>query len=63
MSALECQQKCQENQKCEYFTWNSGLGPGRWNRNNGNTCWLKKDKGAVRRSNKESGKISGPKEC
>jgi len=63
LSALDCQQKCQENPKCEYFTWNAGTGPGRWNKKNKNTCWLKKNKGNVRRSSKDSGKISGKKEC
>ena len=63
LSALDCQQKCQENPKCEYFTWNSGTGPGRWNKKNENTCWLKKNKGNVRRSIKDAGKISGKKEC
>jgi len=63
LSALVCQQKCQENPKCEYFTWNAGTGPGRWNKKNRNTCWLKKNKGNVRRSSKDAGKISGKKEC
>ena len=63
LSALDCQQKCHENPKCEYFTWNAGTGPGRWNTKNRNTCWLKKNKGNVRRSSKDAGKISGKKEC
>merc|ERR1712018_1048295 len=62
-SAYECQQKCQWDPRCEYFTWNSGSGPGRWNKNNKNTCWLKRNKGKVMRRNKDSGKISGPKKC
>jgi len=64
-SAEECQQKCQENDKCEFFTWNSGTGSGRWNKKMKNTCWLKKEiknylKDCGRRCD---GRVSGPKFC
>ena len=48
---------------CEYFVWNSGTGPGKWNKKMKNTCWLKKKKGDVRRRKTDAGKISGPKKC
>merc|ERR1719450_1234840 len=41
-SAYECQRECQNNEDCQFFTWNSGTGPGNWNKKNANTCWLKK---------------------
>jgi len=63
MSAYECQKKCENDYWCEYFTWNSGTGPGRWNKKNANTCWLKRDKGKVTRRSKDAGKISGPGKC
>jgi len=63
MSAYECQKKCEQIPICQYFTWNSGTGPGRWNKKNENTCWLKTNKAKVMRRNKDSGKISGPKKC
>jgi len=62
-SAYDCQKECQRWAGCEYFTWNSGTGPGRWNKKNANTCWLKRDKVKVMQRNKDSGKISGPREC
>jgi len=65
LSAEECQQKCQENEDCEAFTWNSGTGPGRWNKNMKHTCWLKKNTGKVMTDcgRKCTGRISGPKFC
>ena len=64
-SPLDCQNLCFEHPECNFFTWNSGTGPGKWNKKNKNTCWLKSDAGKIlencgRRCN---GKISGPKNC
>ena len=65
LSAVECQQKCQQNPECLFFTWNSGTGPGRWNQRMKNTCWLKKSKVNVMRDCGRSctGRVSGPKDC
>jgi len=64
-SAYECQRECQNNEECEFFTWNSGTGPGKWNKKNANTCWLKKGLGTVKADcgKKCDGKVSGPKNC
>merc|ERR1711963_454417 len=64
-SAEECQLECQANTDCEAFTWNSGTGPGRWNKRMKNTCWLKKAKGKVMKDcgKRCTGRVSGPKFC
>jgi len=64
-SAYECQRECQNNEDCQFFTWNSGTGPGNWNKKNANTCWLKKGLGTVKVDcgKKCDGKVSGPKNC
>ena len=36
--------KCREVKNCNSFIWNSGKGPGKKNKKNRNTCWLKKNK-------------------
>ena len=64
-SATECQQKCQENSDCLFFTWNSGTGGGSWNTKMKNTCWLKKEKDEVEKDcgRNCAGRVSGPKDC
>ena len=64
-SATECQQKCQENPDCLFFTWNSGTGGGSWNTKMKNTCWLKKEKDEVEKDCgiRCTGRVSGPKDC
>ena len=39
-----CMIKCREVKNCNSFIWNSGKGPGKKNKKNRNTCWLKKNK-------------------
>jgi len=64
-SAEECQLECQANTECQFFTWNSGTGPGRWNKRMKNTCWLKKEKVKVLKDcgKRCTGRVSGPKFC
>ena len=64
-SATECQEKCQENPDCLFFTWNSGTGGGSWNTKMKNTCWLKKEKVVVQKDCGRScaGRVSRPKDC
>ena len=64
-SALDCQVQCQENPDCEYFTWNSGTGGGKWNKKNANTCWLKSTQGNIKMNcgKKCTGRTSGAKFC
>jgi len=64
-SALDCQVQCQENPDCEYFTWNSGTGGGKWNKKNANTCWLKSTQGNIKMhcGKKCTGRTSGAKFC
>jgi len=64
-SATECQQKCQENPDCLFFTWNSGTAGGSWNTKMKNTCWLKKEKDEVLKDCgiRCAGRVSGPKDC
>jgi len=64
-SSKECQKECQEHPKCNFFTWNAGTGPGRWNKKNKYTCWLKTESGRVQENceRKCNGNISGPKSC
>ena len=54
-SAEKCQQKCQENPECMFFTWNSDK----------NQCILKSEKRNVRSNcgKQCEGKVSGPKNC
>ena len=51
ISALACQEKCQDNIYCAYWTWDTTYK---------NACWKKTDKGPV---NPASGLTSGPKFC
>ena len=62
---LDCQKKCQGNLECNYFTWNSGTGPGKWNKKNKNSCFLQKDNGNTLKNcgRRCNGSISGPKIC
>ena len=64
-SAEACQLECQANAECLFFTWNSGTGPGRWNKRMKNTCWLKKEKKNVLKDcgKRCTGRVSGPKFC
>ena len=55
MRAADCQQRCVENDACNFWTWNSP----RFRRKK-NTCWLKAGKGDIR---SKTGKVSGPKIC
>ena len=55
MSAANCQQECQKDKDCRFWTWNSPNF-----RKKKNTCWLKAGKGEERTV---SGKISGPRIC
>ena len=54
-TAKECQQRCQSNNQCYYFTWSSATST-----KNPNTCWLKK---SIKESQSAEDKISGPKYC
>ena len=55
MSAKDCQKECQNDNDCQFWTWNSPNVP-----KNKNTCWLKAGKVQLRA---KSGKISGPRTC
>jgi len=54
-SAEDCQQECQENSECLFFTWNQDK----------NQCTLKKEKGKAKTNcgKQCTGKVSGPKNC
>ena len=56
-SALECQEKCQENDLCRFWTWGTASHP---NINVSNICYLKNIKNNVTENNFT---ISGPKNC
>ena len=55
MSADDCQQKCIEDNDCQFWTWNSPQF-----RRKKNTCWLKAGRGEKMA---KRGKTSGPRIC
>ena len=52
-SAEDCQELCQDTERCVWFVWNY---------NNG-VCALKSKKGDPRYDKEAEGKISGPRKC
>ena len=56
-SAAECQEKCQGNDLCKFWTWGTTSHP---NINISNICYLKSEKNIVTENNFT---ISGPKNC
>ena len=56
MSAQDCQEECNNDADCYFWTWNSPS----VKKKNHNTCWLKAGRGQIRNV---YGKVSGPKNC
>ena len=55
LTAEECQEACQKEEGCNFFTWN---GPEAHNRPN--HCWLKGDDSGKNGNRFQAGKVSGP---
>ena len=51
-SAEQCQERCQQTDECNYFTWDPN-----WN----TACWMKKSQGTLNRDKPHL--VSGPREC
>ena len=56
-SASQCQEKCQENDLCKFWTWGTATHP---NISISNICYLKSKKNKVEKNHFT---ISGPKYC